>query len=130
MRILVADDNCALRSLVQELLGREFDIIGTVDNGKALVDAALRLNPEIVVTDISMPMLSGIEAAKQSMECGSKAKVIFLTVHSDPDFVDACRNAGGSGYVVKVRMDSDLLPAIREALAGRIFVSELGENQS
>jgi DNA-binding NarL/FixJ family response regulator len=88
------------------------------------------LQPDVIITDISMPILSGIEAAKQLKESGSRAKVVFLTVHSDPDVVRACLNAGASGYVVKPRMDTDLVPAVREALAGRIFLSPPGDQQN
>jgi DNA-binding NarL/FixJ family response regulator len=70
-----------------------------------------------------MPILSGIEAAKRLKESDSQAKVIFLTVHSDPEIVLACLNVGTSAYILKSRMDSDLLPAVREALTGRIFLS-------
>jgi DNA-binding NarL/FixJ family response regulator len=88
------------------------------------------LQPDVIITDISMPILNGIEAAKQLKESGSPAKVVFLTVHSDPDFVRACLNAGASGYLVKLRMATDLLPAIREALAGRIFLSPTADHQN
>jgi DNA-binding NarL/FixJ family response regulator len=112
------------------MLQPTFEVIGTVDNGKALVETARRLHPDVIITDISMPILSGIEAAKQLMESGSRAKVVFLTVHSDPDFVRACLNAGAFGYVVKPRMDNDLLPAVREALAGRIFLSPTDDHEN
>lgn len=127
-RILVADDHPAVRELVEAVLEPAYDVIGMVDNGKALVETALRLLPAVIITDISMPVLDGIEAAKQLRESGSCAKVVFLTVHSDPDFVRACLNAGASGYIVKVRMDTDLLLAVREALAGRIFLSPNGDH--
>jgi DNA-binding NarL/FixJ family response regulator len=123
VRILVADDHAGFRELVEDMLQPTFEVIGAVDNGKALVETARRLQPDVIITDISMPMLSGIEAATQLKESGSRAKVIFLTVHSDQDFVRTCLDAGASGYVVKLRMDSDLLLAVGEALAGRIFLS-------
>ena len=123
VRILVADDHAGFRELVEDMLEPSFEVIGTVGDGKALVETARRLQPDIIVADISMPILNGIEAAKQLKESGSRAKVIFLTVHSDPDFVRACLNVGASGYIVKLRMDSDLLLAVGEALAGRIFLS-------
>jgi DNA-binding NarL/FixJ family response regulator len=88
------------------------------------------LQPDVIITDISMPILSGIEAAKQLKESGSRAKVVFLTVHSDPDIVRACLNVGACGYIVKPRMDSDLLPAVREALAGRIFLSPTDNHEN
>ena len=83
----------------------------------------MNLKPDVIVTDISMPILNGIEAANQLNDSGCTAKIIFLTVHSDPDFVRACLATGAFGYVVKSRITMDLLPAIQEALAGRIFVS-------
>jgi DNA-binding NarL/FixJ family response regulator len=95
-----------------------------------LLETALRLQPDVIITDISMPILSGIEAAKRLKESGSRAKLVFLTVHSDPDIVRACLNAGASGYVVKPRMDTDLVPAVREALASRIFLSPTGDQQN
>jgi DNA-binding NarL/FixJ family response regulator len=130
VRILLADDHPGVRELVKVMLEPTYEVIGTVDNGKALVETALRLQPDVIITDISMPILSGIEAAKQLKESGSRAKVVFLTVHSDCDFVRACFDAGVSGYVVKLRVDADLLPAIHEALAGRIFLSPIGEHQN
>jgi len=82
----------------------------------------MKLGPDVIITDISMPVLNGIEAAIQLRASGSKAKVIFLTVHSDPEFVRACLAAGASGYVLKTRLATDLLPAVKEVLAGRTFV--------
>lgn len=130
VRIVVADDHAGFRELVEDMLEPTFEVIGMVCNGKALVETARRLRPDVIITDISMPILSGIEATKQLKESGSQAKVVFLTVHSDPDFVRACLNAGGCGYVVKLRMDCDLLRAVGEALAGRIFVSPTNEHEN
>jgi DNA-binding NarL/FixJ family response regulator len=83
----------------------------------------MNLKPDVIVTDISMPVLNGIEAANQLNEAGCTSKIIFLTVHSDPDFVRTCLATGAFGYVVKSRVATDLLPAIHEALAGRLFIS-------
>jgi DNA-binding NarL/FixJ family response regulator len=130
VRILLADDHAGVRELVEGMLEPTFEVIGTVGNGKALVETARRLQPDVIITDISMPILSGIEAAKKLKESGSRAKVVFLTVHSDPDIVRACLNVGACGYVVKPRMDSDLLPAVREALAGRIFLSPTNNHEN
>lgn len=127
VRILVADDHPEVRGLVEDMLETTFDVVGMVDNGKALVETALRLEPDVIITDISMPILSGIEAAKQLKRTGSRAKLVFLTVHSDPDIVRACLNAGALGYVLKLCMDCDLLPAVREALAGHLFLSPTGD---
>jgi DNA-binding NarL/FixJ family response regulator len=128
--ILVADDHRGVRQLVEEMLEVGFEVVGAVDNGKALVETALRLQPDLIITDISMPILSGIEAVTQLNRSGSRAAVIFLTVHSDPDFVRVCMKLGASGYVVKIRMETDLLCAVREALAGRIFLSPADDQQN
>jgi DNA-binding NarL/FixJ family response regulator len=130
VHILVADDHCGVRDLVEEMLEPAFEVVGKVDNGKSLVDAAMRLQPDVIITDISMPILSGIEAVRQLQRSGSRARVIFLTVHSDPDFVRVCMNLGASGYVLKIRMETDLMPAVREALAGRTFLSPTNDHQN
>ncbi|MFZ3215960.1 MAG: response regulator transcription factor [Candidatus Acidiferrales bacterium] len=128
--ILVADDHRGVRELVEEMLEAAFEVVGTVDNGKALVDTAMRWHPDLIVTDISMPILSGIEAVTQLKRSGSRARVIFLTMHSDPDFVRVCMSLGASGYVVKCRMETDLLSAVGEALGGRIFLSPTNDHQN
>ena len=92
-------------------------------DGRAALDAAIKLEPDLVLLDISMPRMSGIEVAQELKKRGHRAKVVFLTVHEDPDILKTCHAAGGLGYVVKVMMDSDLIPAIEEALAGREFTS-------
>jgi DNA-binding NarL/FixJ family response regulator len=105
VRILLADDHAGVRELVEGMLEPTFEVIGMVCNGKALVETARRLQPDVIITDISMPILSGIEAANQLKESGSRAKVVFFTVHSDPEIVRACLDVGACGYVVKPRMD-------------------------
>jgi DNA-binding NarL/FixJ family response regulator len=87
------------------------------------MEAAMRIHPDVIVTDISMPILNGIEACKQLRALGCEAKIIFLTAHSDIDFVRTCLDAGALGYVVKSRMATDLKRAVQEVLAGRIFIS-------
>ena len=111
-----------LAQVVKQLTGT-FEIVGSVANGLDLLQAAARLKPEVVVLDITMPDLDGIEMARQLRRAGCRAKLVFLTVHDDPDYVHAAVQAGGSAYVVKSRLASDLVTAIREALAGRRFVS-------
>jgi DNA-binding NarL/FixJ family response regulator len=122
-RVLLAEDHPSLLAMLPSILEPTFEIVGKVADGKSLVDAALELNPDVIVTDISMPILNGIEAVKKLKESGCQSKVVFLTVHSDQDFVRACLDAGASGYVVKRRMATDLSDAMRAALAGRIFIS-------
>ncbi len=84
----------------------------------------MKLNPDVIVTDISMPVLNGLEAVDLLRKSGSAAKIVFLSVHSEPDFVQAGLSTGAQGYVVKPRMGTELVLAIREALAGKIFVSQ------
>jgi len=109
--------------MVEGLLAPTCEVVGSMPNGQALVEAAKRLKPDLIVTDISMPILSGIDACKQLKEAGNAAKIVFLSVHSDADFVQTCLAAGAAGYVLKSRIMSDLLRAVQEALAGRIFLS-------
>jgi DNA-binding NarL/FixJ family response regulator len=109
--------------MVECLLEPTCEVVGSVSDGQSLVDAAKRLKPDLIVSDISMPILSGIDASKQLRDSGSPAKIIFLTVHSDADFVQTCLASGAAGYVLKSRIMSDLLHAVQEVLAGRIFIS-------
>jgi len=123
MRVILADDHPGVLGVVQGLLEPDFDVVGAVDNGESLFEAAMKLHPDVIVTDISMPKLSGIEAANRLRESGSLSKVVFLTVHADPDVVRAALKTGASAYVLKTSLTTDLLFAVREALAGRAFVS-------
>jgi DNA-binding NarL/FixJ family response regulator len=128
IRVLLADDHAAILDQVRLELGEEFDIVGSVRNGRDAVDAALRLNPDVLVTDISMPTLDGLQAARRlrTAKCGTR--VVFLTIHTDPDFVAAALATGAFGYVAKPYLSTDLIPAIREALEGHVFVSRAIKN--
>jgi DNA-binding NarL/FixJ family response regulator len=130
VRILLADDHPGVSDFVEALIESSHEVVGIVRDGKALVEAAARLHPDAIVTDISMPILSGIEAGRKLRESGSRAKLIYLTVHSDCDFVHACMQLGACGYVLKCRMDTDLLLAISEAAAGRKFISQTVEREN
>lgn len=123
IRVLLADDYRPILENVSSLLGPGFEIVGEAQNGQALVEAALKLKPDVIVTDISMPILNGIEAARRLREAGSMSKVVFLTGLSDPDIITTCMATGALGYVTKARLSIDLEPAIREAIAGRVFIS-------
>ena len=123
LRLLLADDHPALLEQIARLLAGEFEIVRAVSNGLDLLDAAARLNPDVIVLDITMPGLDGIEAARRLRQAGSRAKLVFLTVHDDPDYVRAALEAGGAGYVVKARLAKDLLPALHAVQAGQRFVS-------
>jgi len=126
VKILLADDHRYLLEVIRALLEPTFSVVGCVEDGESLVEAATRLQPDVVVIDISMPKLNGIDAANRLRESGSSPKVVFLTVHAGHDFVEAALRTGALAYVSKFRINSDLLVAIEEALAGRIFVSPLG----
>jgi DNA-binding NarL/FixJ family response regulator len=122
-RVLLVDDLTPVLHAVAKVVEGSFDIVGMVSDGQAAVDATLALEPDIVVLDISMPGMSGIDAARELRTRGSTAKIVFLTVHEDTDILATCFAAGGLGYVVKVLMETDLIPAMNDALAGRKFVS-------
>src|ERR1035441_7322113 len=122
-RLLLADDHAAMLGKSVRLLEGEFEIVGTVANGLDLLVTAARLDPDVVVLDITMPGLDGIEAARRLQRAGCRAKLVFLTVHDDPDYVRAAMDAGGAAYVAKPRLASDLIPAVHAALEGRRFVS-------
>jgi DNA-binding NarL/FixJ family response regulator len=123
-RIFLADDHAEFLALVVRLIEAEFEIVQTFPDGQAIVDAVDSLEDDLLVMDISMPKLNGLEAAQQLKAAGCKAKIVFLTVHKDRDYVRCALAAGALGYVVKDRMASDLVPALREALADHCFVSD------
>jgi len=122
-RVVVAEDLPPVLTTVVALLRESFDVVGSVTDGRAALAATLKLEPDLVVLDISMPLMSGIEVAQELKKLGSKAKIVFLTVHEDTDILETCHAAGGLGYVVKLLMDTDLVPAVNEALAGNTFTS-------
>ena len=122
-RVLLADDHPVILSKVRRWLLTEFEVVGTVEDGQALLSAAAELKPDVVILDITMPGINGIEAAKQLRQAGSPTKIIFLSIHSDPDFQSEALATGALGYVLKSRFSLDLIPAIHEALADRTFVS-------
>jgi len=123
IRVFLADDHHAILDRVASLLGDDFDIVGTADNGRDAVVAVLRLNPDVLIIDMSMPVLNGLQAAQQLRCARQPTKIVFLTVHSDEAFIAAALSAGASGYVTKSDVASDLVVAISEVLAGRIYVS-------
>jgi DNA-binding NarL/FixJ family response regulator len=121
--ILLADDHEEFLAVERRLLEHEFQVLTTVRDGQEAVEEAARLEPDLVVLDVSMPVLDGIEAARSLRSSGSRARVVFLTVHGDRDYVRAALATGALGYVVKCRLASDFIPALKDALAGRSFVS-------
>jgi DNA-binding NarL/FixJ family response regulator len=121
--VLLADDHEEFLAVVRRLLEPEFEVVKTVRDGLAAVEATARLKPDVLVLDLSMPLMDGIAAARSLRASGSRARIVFLTVHGDSDYARVALATGAFGYVVKYRLASDLLPALREALAGRTFVS-------
>jgi len=122
-RVLLVDDERAFLRTVALQLENEFEIVGMTVSGARAVALTTKLSPDVVVLDISMPTTSGIEAALCLGERSCPARIVFLTVHDDPDFVQAALHAGAAGYVLKPRLVTDLIPAIWAALNGDIFVS-------
>jgi DNA-binding NarL/FixJ family response regulator len=129
-RILLADDHLAMLEAEIALLSPYFDVVGIAVDGAALVAQAHSLNPDVIVTDISMPFLNGIDAVYKLREFGSRAKFVFLTIHSDNEFVDGCMGAGAFGYVQKRHMKRQLVPAIQAALGGQFYVSQRDQARS
>jgi DNA-binding NarL/FixJ family response regulator len=123
IRVLLADDNDEFLAVTGRLLEPEYEVVKTVSDGQAVVEEATTLRPDLIVLDITMPVLNGIAAARRIKAAGFAGKMVLLTVHGDPDYVRAAVAAGAQGFVVKSRLASDLLPALREILAGRTFVS-------
>jgi len=124
-RVLLADDHNLLLDGIKLMLEPEFDLVGCVSDGRALLDAAQDLKPDLILLDISMPVLNGIDAAVQLRKLLPTAKLIFVTMHGDADFVIEAFRAGAMGYVIKRAAASELLTAIREVLNGNHYVSPL-----
>ena len=124
-RLLVADDHTLLLEGFRLMLEPEFELVGSVGNGQALLTEAPRLRPDIILLDISMPLLNGIDAAGQLTRLLPSAKVIFVTQHAGAEFVAEAFRAGAAGYLLKQAAASELLTAIREVLKGRHYISPL-----
>jgi DNA-binding NarL/FixJ family response regulator len=112
-----------MRENIRRVLEPEFDVVGTVADGQALLDEFTRTQPDVLLVDISMPVLNGIEAVTQLRKQGLTAPVVFLTVEEGSNWVRAALRAGGQGYVIKMSMAAELKGAISDACAGRVFVS-------
>ena len=122
-RVLLVDDNEAMVARATAALRRCCLVVGSASNGRAALEAAQALKPDVIVLDISMPGMSGLDVATRLREIGSSAAIVFLTVHDEEDIIEAAKAAGAIGYVVKPRLGSDLQIAVQEARAGRPFVS-------
>jgi DNA-binding NarL/FixJ family response regulator len=124
-RVLLADDHALLLGAFEKLLAEDCDIVGQVSDGRALVAAAQELRPDIIVLDITMPLLNGIEAARQIKHTVPRAKLVFVTMNEDTGLAADAFRAGASAYLLKQSATSELLTAIREAMAGNSYVTPL-----
>ena len=122
-RILLADDHRIVTEGLKSLLEPEFELVGTVADGRALLAAAEKLRPDVIVADISMPLLNGIDAVRQIKKVHAEIKIVFLTMHPDVTYAVSAFEAGASGYVLKHSAPAELVTAIRSALQGKTFVT-------
>src|ERR1700691_2312712 len=121
--VLLADDHDIVVQGLRRVLETDFDVIGIVADGLALVTDSKRLKPDVIVVDVSMPLLNGIEAARQIQKAGLRAKIVFLSMHPDIIYVSEAFRAGGLAYVLKSSAGIEIVNAIREVLQGRTYVS-------
>src|SRR5262245_24448274 len=124
-KLLLAEDHTIVAQALQSLLEDEFEVVGTVGDGHALVEAALRLAPDLILVDISMPALNGFDAVRQMWKRRVTAKVVFLTMHTDVRLVAEAFRCGGAGYVLKQSTGDELITCIREVLDGHRYVTPL-----
>jgi DNA-binding NarL/FixJ family response regulator len=124
-RVMLADDHRLVREAFASLLDVACDVVGVVGDGRALLEAASELRPDIVVLDVSMPLLNGLDAGRQLKRLMPEVKLVFLTVSEDPDLAAVAFRAGASGYLLKNSAASELLMAIQEVFEGRSYVTPL-----
>jgi DNA-binding NarL/FixJ family response regulator len=122
-RVLLADDHAATIKQWRTLLEPQFDVVGAVSDGQALIEAAVQLQPDVIVTDIMMPSVNGIAAAEMIVCRHPASRIVFATVHADRSLLRKGLAAGAFGYVLKVRVGEDLVPAILAALKGELLIS-------
>ncbi len=124
-RVLLADDHALILGAFEKLLAGECEVVGQVGDGRALVAAVEKLNPDVVVLDISMPLLNGLEAGRQIKQKSRNVKLVYLTMNEDPDLAAEAFRAGASGYLLKRSAASELTAAIREVVQGRSYITPL-----
>ncbi len=122
-RVLLADDHRVVSEGLKRLLADDFELVGVVEDGRALVTAARKLQPDVIVADITMPHLNGIEAMAQLKKDNAHVKVVFLTMHQDPAYARRALEAGAAGFVVKHSAPAELVMAIQAALKGQTFIT-------
>lgn len=124
-KIFLADDHTMFAQGLRSLLEDEFELVGAVADGQALVESAPALDPDVIVVDVAMPVLNGFDAVRELKKAGTPAKIIFLTMHADARLVAEAFRCGGNGYVLKQSAGEELITAIRQVLAGREYVTPL-----
>ena len=129
-RILIADDHKMFAQGIRRLLEDEFDLVGIVGDGQALIDETERLNPDVILVDISMPVLSGLDAVRRLKDKGLTSKVIFLTMHADQRLLAEAFKCGANAYVLKQSAGDELIFAIGQVLAGHEYVTPFSEGPS
>jgi len=124
-RLLLADDHKIVLEGLRGILDQEFEVVGAVEDGRTLVAEADRLRPDVVVADISMPGLNGMDAARQIKKMDAQIKIVFLTMHADVSYASGAFDAGASGFVLKHSAPQELITAIREAMRGRTYLTPM-----
>lgn len=124
-RVVLADDDPGVLKAISRTLATDFAVVAAVPDGRAALDAVPRLNPDVVILDISMPGLNGFQTAEELKRCGSRASIVFLTMHEDDGYVSKAIRYGAMGYVLKTHASSYLVPALHNALAGRRYLPSL-----
>jgi Response regulator containing a CheY-like receiver domain and an HTH DNA-binding domain len=127
LRVLIADDNEDMLESIRDLLEPEFEVVGAVGDGHSLQSAAEDLQPDVIVTDISMPQMNGIEAAEQIIQRNPLSRIILITVHNNPALVKQGFAAGALGYVLKISASQELSHAVHQVFQGNCYVSPLVE---
>ncbi|MBE0625235.1 MAG: response regulator transcription factor [Burkholderiales bacterium] len=122
-RVLLADDHLLVAEALKSLLAPDFELVGVVEDGRALVEAAGRLRPDVIVADVTMPQLNGIDALVQLRQGGDRVPVVFLTMHRDASFARRALDAGASGFVLKHSAPAELISALRAALEGKTYLT-------
>ncbi|MGH9462896.1 MAG: response regulator [Vicinamibacteria bacterium] len=122
-RVLLADDHTIVTEGLKSILDPEFELVGTAEDGRALLAAAEKLQPDVIVADITMPRLNGLDAVRALKKSNHRTKVIFLTMHSDPELATEAFRVGASGYVLKQSAGEELITAIHTVLQGKVYVT-------
>ena len=123
-RVLIADDHTLVAELCKRLLEAEFDVVGTVSDGRALVRAAIELKPDVIVVDVAMPILNGLDAGQQVKELLPSIRLVYLTMNPDPEIAVEAFARGASGYLLKTCASSEMVLAVRQVLRGKSYLSQ------